>query len=706
MIEQAVFTAIPAGRLPDGGRLKVTIFVTPKLGTGEPPGSDVLVDLPAFEAFANWPRTMTDARWVLEVGGLGDVEAQPLDDPVPLNPELWEQLFGRTSVGEAGFQHFEEAVVHSYPVEEVAKALTDLYQTIARVSPVNFPGITTGPLSGFITSLSLDLQPGEVQEGGYRRAVKRRLESLRFASGDPKSRYLDIDVVPPAAKSAVALAAAAAFYDRSDDPWDPATTTAPAPTPVPPEFHSFVARCADYPELLRHLGLAVDVWIRDDGAINEYTTIRVVSGANGAPLENLLHPEDARPRTLAHHTDRFWAPASRDDDPDIIDGSLAIDETRRFLVEQIDPDGSALKVGSLLSTLQRTDSELHESAARNNAAPSMTPDESSLPALRSSGILVARRNRALWLVRQFDASAAHENDRASGSATTLQAADVTRGWRIDVQDQESGTGEWLSLHRRVGQYETVVPGEPAQPLPVQPRPDEAYLKAASTSSNEAKPTADQYLHETLAGWDGWSLAVRRPGKIVNETEPVDPTVDPASGDGRVAETGFPLAARFTPQPGSLPRLRFGRNYRMRVRAVDLSGESIPADQLDEGHERGLDGTYQRWEPVPSPAVIPLTEYTEGESLMRMVIRSTLDMPVAEYIEQDRVQSLPGHSATGDLGIVYRDVNQRNLAAPIGSVQLAETHGLFDAALGGDPAAIAAQYAVAAREAGSFLTVPG
>ncbi|HYI34868.1 MAG TPA: hypothetical protein VEX88_15525 [Glaciibacter sp.] len=706
MIEQAVFTAIPAGRLTDGGRLKVTIFVTPKLGTGEPPGSDVLFELAAFEAFANWPRTVTDARWVLEVGGLGDVEAQPLDDPIPLNAELWEQLFGRTSVGEAGFQHFEEAVVHSYPVEEVAKALTDLYQTIARVSPTNFPGITRGPLSGFVTSLSLDLQPGEVQEGGYRRAIKRRLESLRFASGDPKSRYLDIDVVPPAEKPAVALAAAAAFYDRSDDPWDPATATAPAPAPVPPEFHSFIARCADYPELLRHLGLAVDVWIPDDGAINEFTTIRVVSGANGAPLENLLQSDDARPRTLAHYTDRFWAPASREDDPDTLDGSLVIDETRRFLVEQIDPDGSALKVGSLLSTLQRTDAELHESAERNNAAPSMTPDESSLPALRSSGILIARRNRAQWLVRQFDNSAAHENDRAGGSATTLQAADVTRGWRIDIQDQESGTGEWLSLHRRVGQYEMVVPGEPPQPLPVQPQPDEAYLKAASTSSNEAKPTADQYLHETLAGWDGWSLAVRRPGKIVNETEPVDPTVDPASGDGRVAETGFPLAARFTPQPGSLPRLRFGRNYRMRVRAVDLSGESIPADQLDEAHERGLDGSYQRWEPVPSPAVIPLTEYTEGESLMRMVIRSTLGVPVTEYIAQDRVQTLPGHAATGDLGIVYRDVNQRNLAAPIGSVQLAETHGLFDAALGGDPAALAAQYAVAAREAGSFLTVPG
>ncbi|WP_411699535.1 hypothetical protein [Conyzicola sp.] len=704
MIERAVFTPIAGGRLPDGERLKVTVFVTPKLAVADPPPPGATLELGAFDGFANWPKTLADARWAIDVDGVGAMEARPLDDPIAPDPDLWDRLFGATAVGDASFQHFENSVVHSYPVEEVAKAVTGLYQSIAAVSATEFPAITRGPLAGLVKTLTLDIA-GREDRLGSRAAVKQLLRSLRKKADGDTARFLDIDEVPVDLRAAVSLAAATAFYDRTDDPWDHATATAPAPAPVAPEFHSFAARCADFPELLRHLGLAVDLWIPDDGSILERTTLRVLDGANAGPLEALLAPEDARPRALTHHTERFWAPASRTEQPDVVDGSLVVDETRRFLVEQIDPDGSALKVVSLLGTLQRTDRDLRESGERNNFAPSMTPDASSLPALRSAGILIARRNRAQDLVRQLDRSADHEQDRIAGEPTDLDAADVTRGWRIDIQDRDAG-GEWLSLHRRVGQYELVAPMTPAEALPVQPKPDEAYLKAATTSSTDAAPTADQYLHETIAGWDGWSLAAKRPGKVVDQVQPVDPTVDPATDGERVADSGFPLAARFTPVPGSLPRLRFGRSYRLRVRAVDLSGESIPSEQLDETHERDLDGSYQRWEPVPSPAVVPLTEYTEGESLMRMVIRSTLDVAVADYVALPRVRDLTGHEASGDLGIVYREANERHLAAPAGSVQLAETHGEFDRAFSSDPAKVAEQFAVAARESGSFLTLPG
>ncbi|SFR93409.1 hypothetical protein SAMN04487846_0796 [Microbacterium sp. cf046] len=712
--ESAIFTAIPAGRMPDQGLLKVTVFVTPRLSTDEPPGSGVLIELPAFAAFANWPKTLADAKWGIEVDGVGTIDGIPFTDVDPdavtPSPDVWSQLFDRTSVGEANFQHFEQAVVHSYSVDEVAKAITGLYQTIAVTSPTSFPAITRGPLAGKLEELRSPLTVREqFGEGGHRRAIKQLIERVRRTS-DPRpgglpGRFLRIEDVPPAERQAFALAAAASFYDRTDDPWDDATATAPAPEPVAPEFHSFVARCADYPELLRHLGLAIDLAIPDDGGIPEFTGIRVASGFNVDLLEELITPpaapEQARPVTLTHRTDRVWAPDSRTELPDIVDGSLVIDDARRFLVDQLDPDGAALKVTTLLADLERTDQALRDSAQANNNAPSMTADASSLPALRSTGVIVARRDRAAGMVAQFDASADHDQTRTGGQAARLNAADVTRGWRIDVQDEASGSREWFSLHRRAGEYELVAPGADPTPLDVQPKPDEGYLKAASMSSGKADPTADQYLHETLAGWDGWSLAVKRPGRVVNETEAADPSVPP-----EVADTGFPLAARFRVQRGSLPRLRFGRPYRFRVRAVDLSGRSIPADQLDEARERDLGRTYQRWEPVPSPAVVPLTEYTEGESLMRMVIRSTLDVPVADYIALDRVANLPGHAADGDLGIVYRAENERNLAAPIGSVQLAETHGMFDAALAGDAAAVAAQFAIAGREAGSFLTLPG
>ncbi|MGR0221290.1 hypothetical protein [Agromyces sp. ZXT2-6] len=697
--ETAIFTAIPAGREPEHGHLRVTVFVTPRLATGAAAG--VLVPITDFPAFANWPATLAGARFAFDIGGVGQVEGFEPDGAIAPDPDLWERLFGGTTVGEARFQHFEQAVVHSYPVGEVASAVTGLFQLIAASSPESFPPVTRGPLRGKLDELKSPVPPSERWKGGRRQEVKRRLAEFRGAS-DPQGRFLSIDAVPPAERPSVALAAAASFYDRTDDPWDPVTATAPPPTPVPPEFHSFVARCADFPELLRHLGLAIDVFVPDDPGIHEHTTVQVLAGVNGGDLESLLAPKPARPITNAHRTDRVWAPASRSELPDIVDGSLVVDDTRRFLVDQLDPDGSALKVTTLLADLERVDAELRDSAARNDHAPSMTTDAASLPALRSAGIIVARHDRAAGLVEQFDASADHEADHAAGRSAVLDAADVTRGWRLDIQDEASGTREWYSLHRRTGEYELVEPGPARVPLPVQPAPDEGHLKAASTSSGDPAPTADQYLHETVIGWDGWSLAVKRPGKVVDETDPVDPQKTPPE----VADTGFPLAARFAVQRGSLPRLRYGRRYRLRVRAVDLSGRSIPEDQLDEAHERDLDEPYQRWEPVPSPAVVPLTEYTEGESLMRMVIRSTPGTPVADYVSLDRVRTLSGHQPSGDLGIVYRTENERNLAAPIGSVQLAETHGRFDAALAGDPVAVAQQFAIAGREAGSYLTLPG
>jgi hypothetical protein len=38
---------------------------------------------------------------------------------------------------------------------------------------------------------------------------------------------------------------------------------------------------------------------------------------------------------------------------------------------------------------------------------------------------------------------------------------------------------------------------------------------------------------------------------------------------------FKMETNFVAQPGSLPRLRFGSQYQMRVRTVDLSGNSLP-----------------------------------------------------------------------------------------------------------------------------------
>ena len=102
--------------------------------------------------------------------------------------------------------------------------------------------------------------------------------------------------------------------------------------------------------------------------------------------------------------------------------------------------------------------------------------------------------------------------------------------------------------------------------------------------------------------------------------------------------------------------------------------------------------------------MPRRRYTEGESLNRMVIRSTLGVQPGAYVALARIIGLAGHT---DAATAYLDLAERHLAAPKSSVQLAEWHAMFDVAIGLSAAqsAIDAQFDIAAREAGSFM-MPG
>ena len=87
--------------------------------------------------------------------------------------------------------------------------------------------------------------------------------------------------------------------------------------------------------------------------------------------------------------------------------------------------------------------------------------------------------------------------------------------------------------------------------------------------------------------------------------------------------------------------------------------------------------------------------------MRMVIRSTLGELPNAYVQLGRITALEGHT---DAGLEYLDTNDRHVAPPLGSQQLAEWHAKFDAAIGDSTgsANLNAQFDIAKRESGSFL----
>ena len=681
MSESALWTVLPDGIDPATGMLRATIFVSPRLGTE---GADS-IKLADCEAFANWPTTLRDLEFVVEVDGI-DKRLAKLDDRVAEpDPSTWKLVFGSdVGVTDGEFRDLSERRVRSFPADEIARDILGLYADVALDHPTGFPPVTTGPLAEWAN------QVGRI--GDNRERLYSRMDELfggehsQVAEGR-KGRYIPSGSIPQAQRRLFNFSQTYRFYDRfsggesvrsEPGPIDP---DAVPPPPKPPEidFHGYVAALGDYPYLLRRLGLAIDVVFEPDPAFVGDHRLRLL--IEGAPRPWMTE-EVNRPWLNYQLSDRYFLARSRDKFRLFVDGQLNL-RSDFFAVHQIDIDGSAMK------TINVSASALRLLLHLNQTQPSVTPDELSLPALRSTGFTLVHRNRAEDVVAQFDHAVLHDQDVQAAQPTNLFAEDVTRGYRLDVA--ADGSGDFRSLMQRTGHYAVLTPqGE--QPIDVPP--DEGYAKAASTTS-VPDDEEELYLHEAVVSWGGWSLVATRPGLTVSPAEEIEQS--PATPD-----PGVPLVTSFKPSRGPLTRLRYGTPYAFRVRLVDLAGNSVPIELIGDEHATNPEPFF-RWEPVPSPAVLPRRPYGEGESQLRMVIRSTLDVDTDAYVELPRVVNLAGHTAPDT---TYQAFDDRWLAAPKTAQQLAEFHGVFDDAIGdGLPqAAVDAAFGIASRESGALAEV--
>ena len=154
------------------------------------------------------------------------------------------------------------------------------------------------------------------------------------------------------------------------------------------------------------------------------------------------------------------------------------------------------------------------------------------------------------------------------------------------------------------------------------------------------------LSESLFRWSGWSLSHRRlPGRT--EMKPEDKESGYSADLSSQSAANAPVEVNYRVKPKSLPRLRFGRKYRFRVRTVDLAGNSLPPPDdtspqpnlpgSNDPHEWTASGeaSYLRWQPILPPALAlvgkklegPKYELAEqdkpldGESMQQMAIRT-------------------------------------------------------------------------------------
>jgi hypothetical protein len=277
-----------------------------------------------------------------------------------------------------------------------------------------------------------------------------------------------------------------------------------------------------------------------------------------------------------------------------------------------------------------------------------------------------------------------------GDLHPLFAEDVVRGYRMDIWD--SRTGAWHSLHLRNGRYWV---GD----VVVETDAEEGFVQLAATQpAPGAQPeTTDLYLHEVIARWAGWSLIVPLPAKPL--LRPGGPQELPADDEDIVdTPTPFKLKTSYTAPEGTLPQLRFGTRYRIRVRPVDLAGNSLGlgdavADLLTPmmALPRDPEGfAYLRYEPVPAPLVVIRDERAvtdPGSAVDRLVIRTFNDGE-----DQD---SRAADTTAGD----------RHLLPPRISVELGERLGMFDDAAGKLKSDAATWTLIGERDEGELPSVP-
>jgi hypothetical protein len=638
-----LFTVMPRGVILNSASKPVSVFVSPRL--------DGAVQLGAFPDWLNWTRHLRDDGLDLELHCGANTQAFSING-AGLRPDLWEQLFNSETYvrSHQTFDDYSDRGMISFSVRESLSALKSVYQKASvDLALPDSPGRSRQDdrpsnrelLSDLVDGLQVHWNGNEAR--GLRNAVRDRYSSasrIGEASGPLDAEGL---LAQPGSSLSAVATPFAVFHHMPTPEYGKNGIEMPDRTKLI-DFHQALTSLNSYPELLRALGLVLDLDLPNDffaaTPFDKPGTVsvrRVIPGWDWA-IQPQTHPlPTAYMKIVFGQGDLFFAaPRSvvEPQQPGAVLGLLNLDPAH-FGLAQVDVDGAMHKATMLAETLHPSGdhNRVTDAAPQPAQHPEVFDPEATLPSLRSGGFSLFADNRALQLLQSIHDAKAF-NDALSSQQSPkrpLYAEDLVRGYRLDVWD--SRTEAWHSLHLRNGRYKVGdVEFDPND------EPEEGFVELAATQpapgASDAKK--DLYLHEAIARWAGWSLSVPRPGiHLSRYANAKDALPRPNEGDKfaeNQPETPFRVATDYKLVRGSLPPLRFGVRYRFRARAVDLAGNSLRfddklADSIARAFALPRDSegfTYLRFEPVPAPLVVIRDEAAvtaPGSAVDRLVIRT-------------------------------------------------------------------------------------
>ena len=685
-----IWTALPNG-FDANGDLRISALVSPRL---EPDADQVLKP---FGDFLDWPATVRGAEFTLKYGNSTQViPGNQTSGPARVDTTVdaaetatWTELL-HDDTPVLGFKprNLTGISVLSYNTVALNSMARVLYSNLAKAASDNLPKVSQILADlrwqrlidavAFIDRVFVDEKTGL-------RDTPRQFE--QFEAGQltfPDSiatllAHVQLFHTPASAPESQDYSGSSL---PADDPrllsktaWRTFKRTAlPVPTDFAKtvDFHKIVAAMSWYPRLLRRLGLVVDFVVpraqfapNTDAALS--ITCSIPSGAGA--VERLSCSNTTHVRLSGTQFVAVSKSAPGPDDLHVVDGLLHLNP-EQFAILQADVDATGLK----LMNFARTLGKMLGALPLQSDAVTKHEKEAGAPALRNAGLMLVHRRRANMLKGTFVATQQKEVALANvvqnpqnpqPAPPDLFAEDVVRGWRVDIWDDVSG--KWRSACERTSTHTigSVTVHDDR----------EGFLRLAATKSADGSNPNVLYLHEALMSWTGWSLVAPQPGRVVDKSDKV------SDGDVEVPP-GLPMKSVF--KAHSLPRLRYGRSYRLRARMVDLAANSLLPSEHDFGPAQPATSAvkYWRFEPLQAPSLAIVRDNgseekpLEGETMDRIAIRTL--------------------NATPADNVIPTTQTARRFAVPArSSVREAELHGMFDS--GGHVDGSAGMYALLASK---------
>jgi hypothetical protein len=702
--EKVIWTLCPNGR-DAAGRLHLSAFIAPRLTVK--PGPATTLDTAA--AWLNWPKTLKACEIKVVVPGSSG-------DPLPVkhlresrsiepSPDVYGALFSKdtpvVSYNTDTLDSLKTATILSYPVKVLADYIETFYKDMASSPVDDMPSAQA--LAGAGWPGYRTLEERRRTAGRPRPTQKQRIDALgkRIANGpitNPKlaleafSLYhapLQVEApmtqqhflpVPPDAPKITPPKPGVAVHPH-DATWPGYVHPHALPTDFSKvmDFHKIAAGLSNYYQLSRLCGFVIDFVMEEADAakLSETTQLAFHVRRNGA-----VDPADICAITeCVIGPQRFEA---RGSDEKHEAGFLKLHEAGYDLV-QLDVDGAAHKAAALGGSLERMTVTAFNDDGGDR--PRQDDMQTSAPSLRSAGLMVAKSGRG----GDVKTRAQRNSDLNGVSVPDLTFSDLLRGYRADILDLDGPDAQWRSLHRRNIAYTfrtliknlddkldwAVRDGVTVGVSPV----EEGVISTSVGSSADGTVPGVFTLHEGLFVWRGWSLSAPEPFKVLRHT--TDTTKAPDDHASMIGENtaevpkGLPLQTVFTvahDPHGSLPKLRFGHRYSVRLRAVDLCGNSRPlgADVPAAAHTEPV--AYNRYEPIESPVVTLVGKVDPGDATCRW-----RDAEYPLQGESMTVMALRTRNATYDDPKAPMDAPavHRNLWPPRVTQRFAEQHGVID-----------------------------